>query len=391
MELTKEILHKLYVEQGLSIRECAKILGRPTSGSISWWLRKFGIPPRPAGFQIGNRTKGDRKTETHGSWKGGKKSICCSSCGVTIHRFPSQIKRNNYCSNCKRKKGEDLTGQKFGLLTVIEQIGKDKNNHVQWFCKCECGGEKVEITNHLKSLRVTSCGCKRHLKGYNNKSWKGGKIEVRCANSDCNKTKFVYPGRLKKYTYFFCSEECKAAYRSRFIRGKNNPRHKEKIKVPCAYCGKLIEVYPHKVTTYKNQFCNGTDCISQWRKLRSAGSTNPNYHGGTPEMRKIRGRISAAMRKAIRGNKAGRRWESLVNYTMQELIDHLKSTVPEGYSWERDFINGKGILHIDHIKPMSSFKFETAEDEAFRKCFTLSNLQLLPASDNMRKGAKVNK
>ncbi len=107
-------------------------------------------------------------------------------------------------------------------------------------------------------------------------------------------------------------------------------------------------------------------------------------------MRKIRRRIGAAMRKAIRQEKAGRRWESLVEYSMADLIDRLKVTIPQGYSWEKDFIDGKGVLHIDHKKPMSSFSFEKAEDEEFKRCFSLDNLQLLPAIENMRKSGKLN-
>ena len=37
----------------------------------------------------------------------------------------------------------DLTGQKFGKLTVIERHGIDKHGHATWRCKCECGSETV--------------------------------------------------------------------------------------------------------------------------------------------------------------------------------------------------------------------------------------------------------
>jgi len=43
------------------------------------------------------------------------------------------------------------------------------------------------------------------------------------------------------------------------------------------------------------------------------------------------------MRKAIRQEKAGRTWESLVEYSMADLIDRLKATVPM-------VIHGKMIL-----------------------------------------------
>ena len=33
----------------------------------------------------------------------------------------------------------DLTGQKFGRLTVVEQAGRTKYGNVLWKCKCDCG------------------------------------------------------------------------------------------------------------------------------------------------------------------------------------------------------------------------------------------------------------
>ena len=38
-------------------------------------------------------------------------------------------------------KFQDLTGQKFGRLTVIKRAENTSNNQAQWICKCECGKE----------------------------------------------------------------------------------------------------------------------------------------------------------------------------------------------------------------------------------------------------------
>ena len=35
----------------------------------------------------------------------------------------------------------DLTGQKFGKLTVIERVENTKDGRARWRCKCECGNE----------------------------------------------------------------------------------------------------------------------------------------------------------------------------------------------------------------------------------------------------------
>lgn len=33
----------------------------------------------------------------------------------------------------------DLSGQKFGKLTVINRVGKNKWGSTIWLCKCDCG------------------------------------------------------------------------------------------------------------------------------------------------------------------------------------------------------------------------------------------------------------
>lgn len=284
----------------------------------------------------------------------------------------------------------NLIGKRFGLLTVVKRTVLDKWKHIQWECVCDCGGVKTVTTGTLNYGNVKSCGCLNHPKGENHPYWKGGKIEVPCANPECNKTKLMYPSRKRIYEKFYCSTKCSGIHRLKNMTGNKHPKWKERIKVECAYCGKFFEVADCIKRLYKNHFCKGTDCQSKCNSANRKGIANSNYRGGTPEMRIIRKRIAASMRKAIRQGKGGRTWESLVDYSMMDLVDRLKSTIPQGYSWDKDFIAGKGMLHIDHVKPMSSFTFAKAEDEEFRRCFSLDNLQLLPAIENMRKSGKLN-
>lgn len=97
---------------------------------------------------------------------------------------------------------------------------------------------------------------------------------------------------------------------------------------------------------------------------------------------RINGRMSTRVRQSLKGCKYRRQWESIVGYTLSELIDHLMTTMPDGYTWQ-DFVDAE--LEIDHIRPVSSFRFESAECVEFRECWSLSNLQLLPAAENNRK------
>ena len=68
-------------------------------------------------------------------------------------------------------KFKDLTGQKFGRLTVIKRgedyIGKNGRKTIRWWCLCDCQLElpederelKLIIGDNLRSGHTTSCGC----------------------------------------------------------------------------------------------------------------------------------------------------------------------------------------------------------------------------------------
>ena len=99
-------------------------------------------------------------------------------------------------------------------------------------------------------------------------------------------------------------------------------------------------------------------------------------------------RIGKSIRKSLKRNKNGRRWETLVGYGLTKLIIYLKNTIPEGYTW-KDYLDGK--LHIDHIIPISAFNFTKPEHIDFQRCWALENLQLLPAEENLRKSNKLSR
>ena len=53
----------------------------------------------------------------------------------------------------------DLTGQKFGKLTVIERAENDSQSRTQWLCQCECGNKKIIKSSNLRRGFTKSCGC----------------------------------------------------------------------------------------------------------------------------------------------------------------------------------------------------------------------------------------
>ena len=56
-------------------------------------------------------------------------------------------------------KALDLTGKKFGRLTVIERVENDKEGHTRWLCRCDCGSQRIVLGKCLKNGHTQSCGC----------------------------------------------------------------------------------------------------------------------------------------------------------------------------------------------------------------------------------------
>jgi hypothetical protein len=100
----------------------------------------------------------------------------------------------------------------------------------------------------------------------------------------------------------------------------------------------------------------------------------------------LNNRMRAAMWKALKGNKIGRKWEKLVGYSVKELATHLEKLFVGNMSWNQ-FSRGK--IHIDHIRPLSTFQYDDVSDNAFKECWALSNLQPLWALDNIKKRDKL--
>ena len=82
----------------------------------------------------------------------------------------------------------DLTGRKFGFITVIRRSsnkGNGKKSVVKWECKCKCGKEFSVKSDSLISGHTLSCGCKKRVHGRSNKerlyqTWKN--MRQRCNN-----------------------------------------------------------------------------------------------------------------------------------------------------------------------------------------------------------------
>lgn len=122
---------------------------------------------------VGQRFGRLKVVEKVSTVKGQIRWKCKCDCGNYTEAFASHLRSGNVrsCGCLAReltadRSLEDLTGQRFGLWTVIERV--EKPEHVKhgtfWKCKCDCGNEGIVAASELKKERSRSCGCNSRSK-----------------------------------------------------------------------------------------------------------------------------------------------------------------------------------------------------------------------------------
>lgn len=86
---------------------------------------------------------------------------CICECGNVVD-VESQHLRSGKKKSCGCWYKERLVGKRFGRLTVLEFAGsdnKDKDAQFVWKCACDCGNIVCVKTGNLMSGNTLSCGC----------------------------------------------------------------------------------------------------------------------------------------------------------------------------------------------------------------------------------------
>lgn len=96
----------------------------------------------------------------------------------------------------------NLTGRKFGRLTVRNLSGVSKHGNAVWLCSCRCGNTLLVVSASLRNGNTRSCGCRQielaTTHGHNNGGRKTGTyirwqaMRDRCSNP--NNSKYSYYG-----------------------------------------------------------------------------------------------------------------------------------------------------------------------------------------------------
>ena len=97
--------------------------------------------------------------------------LCRCDCGneVIVTGYKLRHGHTQSCGCLRAENGKthaiDLTGQRFGRLTVVERSGSI-DSFAAWKCRCDCGNEVVVTSSQLRQGLVKSCGCLQRQKGH---------------------------------------------------------------------------------------------------------------------------------------------------------------------------------------------------------------------------------
>lgn len=232
----------------------------------------------------------------------------------------------------------------------------------------QCGEIKSieEFYKHIKSKDGHDYICKK-CSGIRGKEWYKKNSELTKKRADewhkNNPDKFKEIGKK----YYLKNREKRLAYSKKYhqenpeCKRRSYKRNKEEIRIKSK---KWIE-----------------DNLERYREFQRGWAAKRRKED---VMFKINEIIKGAIYRSLRQNKANNHWENLVGYNLQDLIKHLELQFRDGMTWEN-----QGKWHIDHIIPISLWKFNSYNDREFKQCWALANLQPLWAEENLRKGNKV--
>jgi len=108
---------------------------------------------------------------------------------------------------------------------------------------------------------------------------------------------------------------------------------------------------------------------------------------------KLRNNVRRSINRTLIDGKGGQSLLSYVDWTVEELKEHLESQFESWMTWDNHgpYHPTEKRWHIDHIIPQSVLleDVETMDHPKFRECWALKNLRPLAAIDNLSKGNKI--
>lgn len=189
------------------------------------------------------------------------------------------------------KRIEDLSNLRFGNLVAISVSGRDNFGRAKWLCKCDCGNTTVCNAQNLKSGTTKSCGCLKHKASSRRKDLTGkkfGRLTV-LGHSHTNKRYAVWNcicscGKKIQvnapYLYNGKVKSCGCLADDIFNNEHNSTKwanDNKRIFGECVKCGSKKHLHSHHILPknmypeYKENYANGVtlcrECHKEFHKL----------------------------------------------------------------------------------------------------------------------------
>ena len=92
------------------------------------------------------------------AWKKKKVQYYWGECDCGIGILITENSQMKHCGLCTDSNAKDLTGQKFGSLTVLHRTTNSPTGAPRWTCKCDCCNV-VDVRTDALNRPNASCGC----------------------------------------------------------------------------------------------------------------------------------------------------------------------------------------------------------------------------------------
>jgi hypothetical protein len=242
------------------------------------------------------------------------------------------------------------------------------------------GNTPTELFNHHRMgvLAFKTCiGCGKEFKSTTRAEY----CTMTCRRRQKKRRRIAkYGYRTDLYTQCACGNRmsrtskvcitCKKKHAEESRQQKKQKQELERIKERvCLHCGKFFKIIysiqKHCSDRCKQKFIrvNNPEAAKRWNKTANAKLASKPFG-------KVSHSIRSRVREALTFNrifKSSKTFEML-GYTQDDLVNHLEQQFTFGMSWS----NYGKEWHVDHIRPISSFRIKTQEDIA--RCWALKNL-----------------
>lgn len=190
------------------------------------------------------------------------------------------------------KRPMNLSGRKFGRLTVISEAERVLYKERRWLCKCDCGNNKVILQGSLLTGKTKSCGCLQSETS-RRKATKHNLCGTRIYNTYNNMIKRCYHPSQKDYEIYsgrgikVCDEWLNSF--SKFVEWALNNGYDDTLTLDRIDVNGNYEPSNCRWVTYKEQMRNTrrthfvtyngeTLCVTDWAKKIGVKRERINYY-----------------------------------------------------------------------------------------------------------------